>query len=331
MIARLLSDVGEGLPLVYVPGIDATGEMLLGTADRLEQAFRLVRIRYEPDGEDTYPFLAQSVDDVVANLGLDRVLVLCESFGGGVALQWALDHPERVAGVLIVNSFAYHSWRVRLQLACWVAPLLRGPIFRVARRFASPQALFGNRNSPELRESFQHVGGGQGMDDAYCRRLRMIQGLDLRPRLPELTQPLAIVASDSDRIVPSLAAAHVMHELAPNTTLELLPGAGHIVLPLEDEPWFLLAPFLPRCLRYIEGGSCLVHCVSGKSRSVAIALSFLMVREGMRFKARGRLRFFILWSSPLEHLHSIPDGNTAGRHLGDVTTLERSILLMTVM
>ena len=37
---------GKGPPLVYVPGIDASGEFLLGQAEVLARSFRLVRLRH---------------------------------------------------------------------------------------------------------------------------------------------------------------------------------------------------------------------------------------------------------------------------------------------
>jgi pimeloyl-ACP methyl ester carboxylesterase len=236
MIAALRADEGEGAPVVYVPGIDGTGDMLLGTTERLAERFRLVRLRYLPDGADGYPELAASIDALLEELGLERVVVLTESFGGAVSLQLALDHPERVAALGVVNSFAYHPWRARLWMSRVASPVVQGRLFRVCRRTLSPIALFGPRGSREIRRAFRAVGG-IGLDAPYRRRLQMIRGLDLRPRLGELKTPLALFAADADRIVPSVPAASEIRALVPHATLEVLPGAGHLVLPLPDEPW----------------------------------------------------------------------------------------------
>lgn len=236
MIAAVQAEEGSGTPLVYVPGIDGSGALLLDTAPRLARAFRLVRLRYLPQGGDSYAGLAASIDGLLAERGIERALLLSESFGGAVALQLALDWPGRVAGLAIVNGFARHPWRLRLLVSWLGAPLVRGWVFRAARRFLSPSALFGPRSSAPLRARFAAVGG-IGLDQAYRRRLQMIRGLDLRPRLPRLACPLALYASDADRIVPSLRAAREMQALAPDATLEVLARAGHLVLPLPEEPW----------------------------------------------------------------------------------------------
>ena len=48
MIARIVDDAGgPSAPLIYLPGVDGTGELLLGTAARLIERFRLIRLRYE--------------------------------------------------------------------------------------------------------------------------------------------------------------------------------------------------------------------------------------------------------------------------------------------
>ena len=65
----------------------------------------------------------------------------------------------------------------------------------------------------------------------------MIAGLDLLPRLSELRIPVALVAADRDRIVPSVPCAQEMAAHLPDVTLEVVPGGGHLILPLAAQPW----------------------------------------------------------------------------------------------
>ena len=48
---------------------------------------------------------------------------------------------------------------------------------------------------------------------------------------------MAIYASDHDRIVPAIPGAEVMAAALPDATYEVLPGTGHLILPLAEEPW----------------------------------------------------------------------------------------------
>ena len=244
MRAELLSDRGQGLPVLYVPGIDGTGELLLGSAARLEERFRLLRLHYVADPAptsvarevDTYAALAASCAGTVRAQGVDGCLVVAESFGGAVALQLALDHPDLVRGVLVVNFFARFPAQARLWLGWKLSALVPRFAFDLFRKLLAPRLLFAERRDQRAIAEFRELWG-TFFDHGYRRRMGMITRLDLRPRVPELSQPLMLLASDHDRVVPSTRTMRELHELAPNSTLEVVPGAGHLILPLEELGW----------------------------------------------------------------------------------------------
>lgn len=239
MLAHVVSDSGSNpLTLVYAPGIDGSGELLLGTAARLEKRFRLIRLRYASGDEGSmvgggYDELAKSVARVLEEKNVERALVLAESFGVGVALELALDQPGRVAGLALVNGFAYFERRFGLFVSRCIARF--DPLFSVGRTFGARWALFAPRAAGQELKLFHALPGYFGK--SYRRRLAMIARLDLRARLSEIRCPVALFASDSDRIVPSIRAAEEMARRLPDATLEILPRAGHVVLPLAEEPW----------------------------------------------------------------------------------------------
>ena len=249
MIARLVDDLGPAAPgspgvrhpLVYLPGIDGTGLLLLGLGERLRQRFRLLRLRYEtagprPAGGDRYEDLARSVDAVLEARAAGRVLLLTESFGGAVALALALEFPERVAGLAIVNGFARFHGKGRLVLARCLAPLLPDPLFQIGRSVLAPMGLFGARRDERALADFRALRGAR-FDAAYRRRLAMIRRVDLLPRLGEVRSPVFLYASDRDRVVDAVPAAREMLAALPDGRLTILERAGHLVLPLREEPW----------------------------------------------------------------------------------------------
>ncbi len=239
MKAKLRADRGAGLPIVYIPGIDGTGALMLGLEARLAAEFRLVSLAYELDGEpaqDSYAGLAASVARVIRSRGIQRCIVIAESFGGAVALQLALDQPELVAGLMIVNSFAYYPERSRLEVALKLSPLVPEAAFQFGRKWFAPRNLFGRRRDAQALDDFRALPGAF-FDEGYVRRMQMIKDLDLRPRLAELRLPVALFASDADRIVPSVTCMRELKAALSAATLEVLPGGGHLVLPLAEEPW----------------------------------------------------------------------------------------------
>lgn len=244
MIAEVLEDTARpGTTVVYVPGIDGTGELLLGTAGRLAERFRLIRLRYRVDpgaprpGADPYGELAASVGACLAERerGVGPVLLLAESFGVAVALRTALERPELVAGLALVNGFARYGKRWRLAVSSVGARAVPPALFRLGRRVFSP-LLFGARRDRDALRAFRRVAGSR-LDAGYRQRLVMLRRLDLSARLGEVRQPVAIFASDRDSIVDSVRAGRSMAERLPDATLEILRGGGHLVLPLSREPW----------------------------------------------------------------------------------------------
>jgi 3-oxoadipate enol-lactonase len=239
MQAILHADRGTGFPLLYIPGIDGTGELLLGTGVRLEDEFRLIRFCYRADDDaasDSYADLAASIATLCGQQGVAECMVIAESFGGAVALQLALDFPKLVRGLAIVNSFARFPSPVRLRLSRALSIFVSRTMFDLGRRHLAPRSLFGRRAHSEVVEAFRNLPGAF-FDESYKRRMDMIAELDLRPRLAELHQPLMLFSGDADRIVPSLETMPEIAQHVPHATHEVVSGGGHLILPLPEEPW----------------------------------------------------------------------------------------------
>jgi pimeloyl-ACP methyl ester carboxylesterase len=111
---------GRGQPVVFLHGWGLSGrayraalEALLGRglrvwAPALPGFGATAALRGDPTLED----YAAWVDEFCAAVGIDEPVVLVgHSFGGGVAIQTAHDHPERVQALVLVNSIGGSAWR----------------------------------------------------------------------------------------------------------------------------------------------------------------------------------------------------------------------------
>jgi len=236
MHAEIIDSAGAGVPLVYVPGIDGSGEMLLGLAARLARRFRLTRLSYAGDAAGDYATLAASVAGCIESAGAGRALVLAESFGVAVSLQTALDHPGRVAGLALVNGFARFHDRVGLAITRGAFALAPQAWIHEARARFAQRGLFAPRRDEEALRALLALRGGW-FDTRYRARLVLIRRLDLRPRLPEVRCPVAIYAATHDRVVASITAGREMQAGLRDCELTVIQDAGHVVLPLAAEPW----------------------------------------------------------------------------------------------
>ena len=135
-----------------------------------------------------------------------------------------------------------------------LAPMTPRAFFRVGRHLLAPFSLFGRRLESQALALFR-AQSGTYFDDAFRRRLEMLAQLDLRPRLAEIRQPVALYAGDRDRVVESVSCLGEMAKSLPDATLEVISGGGHLVLPLASEPWPERVKALAKRAGFPDGGN----------------------------------------------------------------------------
>ena len=113
-----LSIRGEGPAVILVPGMNGTGELFYRQVPRLERSYRVATYSLREDAERLDELAADlaHIVEVVAPVER-RAIVVGESFGGAVALTFALNYPEHVAALVILNSFPHFAPQLRLRLA----------------------------------------------------------------------------------------------------------------------------------------------------------------------------------------------------------------------
>ena len=100
-----------GLPVVLVHSLAGNSTHWTAQLEHLRRDRRAVALdlrghgRSEPpkDGDYTIAAMAGDIAAVVDTLGLDRFVLVGHSMGGGVALAYAGAHPDRVAGLVLVD------------------------------------------------------------------------------------------------------------------------------------------------------------------------------------------------------------------------------------
>jgi len=220
---------GSGPLLVYISGLDGTGQLFFKQAPQLSQSFRVVTFRQRDDSDFSYEDLADDVAAIIRAVGESPATIVAESFGGGVALVFALRYPQMIHQLVIVNSFPRYRQRLRIRLAAWFTSWLPFKAIWPLRCAASLLGLYldGVRGT-DRRRFFQAVRSVSGK--AYGRRLRLIAELDLDDRLSEIRAPVLLVATKKDMLVRSIGEARFMAERLPNAKVRIITNAGHACL-----------------------------------------------------------------------------------------------------
>lgn len=220
---------GKGRPLLLVPGMDGTGQLFYRQVPRLERDHRVATytLRDEADRMDVLIEDLARVHDLAAPTG-EPAVVVGESFGGTVALSFALAYPERVAELVILNSFPRFRPQLRLRLALLALRLAPWNAMPFVRRVTAYRLHSSHTRRDDLRRFLDvtRATTRQG----YRNRLRILQRLDLRGRLHQVRVPTLFLAAAEDHLVPSVEQATRMAEQVPDATLRILEGHGHICL-----------------------------------------------------------------------------------------------------
>ncbi len=251
--------LGEGPPLVLIPGLASTYRAYAATLNRLSRRFRTIQVDYPGenpgDGADLaaidHDAIVAAVLGLADHLRLDRPSLFGLSFGSTVALRALHRAPGRFAAAVLQGGFAHRRMRPHERLA-----------LRLGRRFRGPVA-----NLP-----FHRIGlargtrftFGPGMDDRWAfyveqngltpllgltHRLDLLQELDLRPILPAIPHPVLLIHGLVDRIVPPRHLDELA-TLLPDARPHPWPGVGH--QPHYTHPEELaeiVAAFVPQYLK----------------------------------------------------------------------------------
>lgn len=240
---------GDGKPIVMLHGMAALVQDLIGSGlvDRAAERYRVIAFDRPGYGYSERPrgrlwtpeAQAELIRAALNKLGIERPLVLGHSWGTLVALALALDHPDEVAGLILLAGPYFPVRRaepvllalpsvpvIGTTLANTAMPLLARAIRpRIVRQIFAPDpvppAFAAFPAKLALRPShIQATAGDAG--------LLQLAGFRLAKRYAELRLPVAIVAGDEDRLVP-YAQAERLHALLPQSSLMRLRGHGHMV------------------------------------------------------------------------------------------------------
>lgn len=203
-----------------------------------------------------YPYTASNQTDdlnaVITQMRLQQVVLVAHDASGPPAIDWALDHPERVAGLVLLNTYYCSMPTLRSPEAIW---LFSTPVVRHIARPVSQ--LFGHwlfhrmyqwqvgrffrdgevrdRFVPLLYQQFDATPSARAaffrLNDDLLPTVR--SRTEKVPELREFGQPVRIIFGDADPYL-NTGVAQRFHELFPGSEVFLLPGARHYVQM--DEP-----------------------------------------------------------------------------------------------
>lgn len=178
---------------------------------------------------------------VMDTLGIQKAILVGHSAGGSIAMQAALQHPERVESLILVAPAVYSGFSLPpfLQRVLNIPQIDRlGPLF-VRQVFKGADRMLENAwhdhslITPEIRAGYMKPFQAEGWDTALWEMVKIRSNPGIKNRLEELTLPILIVTGDDDRVVPIWQSQRLAKAI-PHAQLVVVENCGH--MPHEEKP-----------------------------------------------------------------------------------------------
>jgi pimeloyl-ACP methyl ester carboxylesterase len=202
----------------------------------------------KPRGDYSLGAYASGLRDLLAVLGHDRATVVGHSLGGGIAMIFAYQFPERTERMVLVDSGGLgREVSIALRAASlpgseYVLPLLFStPLLRAGGAIAGALGKLGLQTGPDMEEVARGVASFADVHTrtAFVHTVRAVidpagQRVSARDRLYLADgMPTLIIWGENDPIIP-IEHGRAAAELIAGSRMETFPGAGHF--PHRDDP-----------------------------------------------------------------------------------------------
>jgi pimeloyl-ACP methyl ester carboxylesterase len=239
---------GTGTPLILIHGFTSSVYSWKEVFEPLSKNFRVIAVDVKgfgfsgkPDGDYTRPGQAVLLTHLLDYLKIEKAWLCGNSMGGDIALNLAVQSPQRVAGLILIDSGG-----VKVAGGSSLTPrYLQIP---VVGRVLTALALRSDKLVREgLEKSFyDHTKVTDERVAVYYRPLKTRDGqlaalrarqqaeqFPVEPDLGKITAPTLIIWGAEDELIP-LAAGRKMNSLIKNSKLLVIEKCGH--LPQEEMP-----------------------------------------------------------------------------------------------
>lgn len=224
------------LPFLALGGWIGSWEDWLEPLSILSESRRVIAYDHRGSGITIAPVetitFDRLVDDVFAVMDayeVDHCTLAAMSMGAAVALGAALRQPERITGLVLVDSLDLRGIPPEAQ-----------DTFLLALTHDYPSALEGFINACVSETDSDHIKHwgrhilNRASQEAAIALYQLSKTIAIRDHLREIIQPTLIIHGDADRLAP-VESARWLADTLPNATLKIINGAGHVPILTRPE------------------------------------------------------------------------------------------------
>ncbi|WP_025724891.1 alpha/beta fold hydrolase [Acholeplasma granularum] len=230
---------GEGNPVLILNGIMMSTKSWEPFVHTISNNFMLIRLDFLDQGQSdsyetdyTQTVQVDLVKALLDHLNIDKVHLVGISYGGEVALQFALKYPNKLDRLIIYNSVAYTTKTLALTGHKWneYAESRDTLNYYEATIPVIYSKEFNNKKAEWMANRKQILTNGAFKDtnflDRMIRLTNSAENYDIRNNIKDITTPVMIVGAEDDYLTP-LVHQRILNNNLPNSRLVILPNVGH--------------------------------------------------------------------------------------------------------
>jgi pimeloyl-ACP methyl ester carboxylesterase len=225
---------GDGPPILLIHGLLMDNTMFDPQVEALNDRYRIVRPDLRGHGASEHRAEDYTqwdlMEDHVAlldSLGIDRAMWGGVSQGGFQSLRAALRHPERVPGLVLIDTQAGSEDENRAPMYEAFAEIVATDGWNDHILENSCISMFGTSASEELKEHWKKRWAAQETFDARQDMWSVSRREDITDRLKEIEQPAVVIHGEEDAAIDMERAEQLADGLPNVIEFVKVPRAGH--------------------------------------------------------------------------------------------------------
>lgn len=245
----------DPVPIVLLHGTSASLHTWEGWVGALKNDRRVISMDLPgfgltgpmADGDYRMTRYVQFLTTLLDQMGVQNAVLVGNSFGGRLAWEMAVAHPDRVAKLVLVDAAGYPTPSASIPIGFRIAQI---PVLNTLMEVTLPRSMVESsvRNvyghpekvTPELVDRYYDLTLRDGNRAALVERFRQAPSGEGASRITTLKLPTLILWGGRDRLIPPENAEHFHKDIA-GSQLVIFPELGHV--PHEEDAAATVAAF----------------------------------------------------------------------------------------
>jgi aminoacrylate hydrolase len=226
---------GEGFPVLFISGLNGYANYWRDQVSSFAKQFEVVLHDHRGVGQSDHSVIAYTVERMASDviklmdaLGIAKAHVVGHSTGAAIAQVLALEHPERLASIVLAASWtkadAYFRrlFTLRKEILARLGPATY--LQAATLLLYAPQWIA--RNNEKLRQLEAQMLATFSPPEIVMSRIDAILAFDRTAELQRIRTPTLIVAAQDDVVTPAYFSEELAR-LVPGAEVKFFPQGGH--------------------------------------------------------------------------------------------------------